>query len=1081
MKYIPSINIEVGIDKNFQYIVTPNTKNVIGDIVTNFHNGIHAQTIIGTYGTGKSSFLAALERDLISNSTSLIKDKNIFAPKVKNFRFLKVIGDYASMKYLLSQKLGIDTNADSKSVLDALHKYYDDCKKKGDFLFILVDEFGKVLEHAAKENPEEELYFMQKLAEFVNVSTRNIILLCTLHQNFTAYARKLDSTQRDEWNKVKGRFAEIVFTEPIEQILLLASQHIKGLKKEIANKKAFEQLFQIAKHSKIVATNLSLQTAELLYPLDPISATCLTLAIQRYGQNERTLFSFLTAKGEDSFQEFQPTGNYTFNLANVYDYSIYHFYSFLSEANADSMKWRAIRNSIERAESGVLQSSQIKPALLIIKSIGLLNLFSSSNVSFTKDMLLIYAKHALGINNAEEIIKRLEVCKIIRFAAYKSQYILFEGTDINIEDALLSAASSIPIPQASISELNEFITPKVTHAVAEYYRTGTPRYFEFVPTNEPLAKIPIGDLDGFVQLVFPLEENILRDTIELSKKNEEANLYAFFKNVDNITHHLYQIKKLQYVIETIAFEDRVAKRELQNILDYEKYLLNNAINEDIFSNNGNVIWIYKGECISIENTKKFKQLISQICKDYYPSTPIVRNELFNKHKISSAISLARVNLLNALLEHSSEVDFGFKAEMFPPEKTIYYTLLKQTGIHRQDENGMYILDAPTNGNIITLWEACESFIQSTLDKPKKLSELIKILKSRPFRLKQGFIDFWVPIFLYIKQQDYSLYNKNGAYVMNITKEVFELLQKHIGEFSIKALNVTGVKLEFFKKYTSFLRQGENIKFNSKSFIQTFRPYLQFYRSLDTYAKTTYKFDNPSTAKFRDALANAKDPEKTFFEELPKALGYKEESLLKNEDFAAQYDKLIKEAVHELRICYDNFINRIEYQVKEQLGIVGDFDEYKILLENRYSSVRVSLLPPKSRIFYERVMAPSDNKREFYEKICNVIFDKRLDQTTDSEEDILINKLLFLFRELERYTDVSNTLSTSADDDEIYNFEMVSNIGKSKESQTYRLPNTQKSRASEIENKINEALSGDIDLDVCVLLRMLNEKLGGNNG
>ena len=113
--------------------------------------------------------------------------------------------------------------------------------------------------------------------------------------------------------------------------------------------------------------------------------------------------------------------------------------------------------------------------------------------------------------------------------------------------------------------------------------------------------------------------------------------------------------------------------------------------------------------------------------------------------------------------------------------------------------------------------------------------------------------------------------QDGVYVMNITKEVFELLQKHIGEFSIKALNVTGVKLEFFKKYTSFLRQGENIKFNSKSFIQTFRPYLQFYKSLDTYAKTTYKFDNPSTAKFRDALANAKDPEKTFFEVTATAL------------------------------------------------------------------------------------------------------------------------------------------------------------------------------------------------------------------
>lgn len=1081
MNYIPSINIEVGIDKDFQYIVTPNTKNVIGDIITNFHNGIHAQTIIGTYGTGKSNFLAALERDLISKTTSLIKDRTIFSSKIKHFKFLKIIGDYASMKSLLSQKLELDANSDSKSVLDALSKYYGDCKKKDEFLFILVDEFGKVLEHAAKENPEEELYFLQKLAEFVNVQTRNIIMICTLHQNFTTYARKLDSAQRDEWNKVKGRFAEVVFTEPIEQILLLASQHIKGYKREIENKNNFEKLFHIAKQSKLVASSLSLQTAELLYPLDPISATCLTMAIQRYGQNERTLFSFLTSKGEGSIQKFKPSENITYNLANVYDYAIYHFYSYLSEANADSMKWRAIRDSIERAESGVLLNSQIKSALLIIKSIGLLNLFSSSNVSFTKEMLLIYAKNALNIKNAEEILQRLEACKIIRFAAYKSQYILFEGTDINIEDALLNAASNIPIPQASVSELNEFMTPKITHAVSEYYRTGTPRYFEFLPTNEPLSKTPVGDLDGFVQLVFPLGDNIFQETIEQSKKNEEANLYAYFKNVDVITHHLYQIKKLQYVIETIAFEDRVAKKELQNILDYEKYLLNNAINESVYSDNGDVVWIYNGKPVAIDSLKEFKQLISQACKDYYPSTPIVRNELFNKHKLSSAISLARANLLNALIEHSSEPDFGFKEDTFPPEKTIYYTLLKQTGIHRQDENGMYILDSPTNNDVIVLWEACESFIQSTLDKPRKLSELLKILKNRPFKLKQGFIDFWIPIFLYVKQQDFSLYNKNGAYVMNITKEVFELLQKHIGEFSIKALNVTGVKLEFFKKYTSFLRQGENVKFNSKSFIQTFKPYLQFYRSLDTYAKTTYKFDNPSTAKFRDALANAKDPEKTFFEELPVALGYKEDGLLKNEEFASQYDKLIKEAVYELRVCYDNFISRIENQVKGQLAIVGEFEEYKPLLEKRYADVKASLLPPKSRIFFERVIAPSANRREFFEKICNVIFDKRLDQTTDSEEDILIDKLLFLFRELERYTDVSNSLSAGADDDEIYNFEMVSNVGQSKASQTYRLPNIQKDKATEIENKINEALSGDIDLDVCVLLRMLNEKLGGNNG
>lgn len=55
MKYNPSINIEYGIDKDFHYIVTPNAQAVTGELVSNFHSGIHSFSIIGTYGTGKSA------------------------------------------------------------------------------------------------------------------------------------------------------------------------------------------------------------------------------------------------------------------------------------------------------------------------------------------------------------------------------------------------------------------------------------------------------------------------------------------------------------------------------------------------------------------------------------------------------------------------------------------------------------------------------------------------------------------------------------------------------------------------------------------------------------------------------------------------------------------------------------------------------------------------------------------------------------------------------------------------------------------------------------------------------------------
>ena len=110
--------------------------------------------------------------------------------------------------------------------LKLLKTYYDKLKKQNKFLLIAIDEFGKLLEHAAKNDPEEELYFIQKLCQTVNVPNRNILLLTTLHQNFSSYSRKLNTEQKNEWTKVKGRFQEVVSAEPIEQLLFLAAEHI---------------------------------------------------------------------------------------------------------------------------------------------------------------------------------------------------------------------------------------------------------------------------------------------------------------------------------------------------------------------------------------------------------------------------------------------------------------------------------------------------------------------------------------------------------------------------------------------------------------------------------------------------------------------------------------------------------------------------------------------------------------------------------------------------------------------------------------------------------------------------------------
>lgn len=221
-----SANIENGIPEGARYIVTPNVEKVLQEVVNAYQTGIHSFTIIGTYGTGKSSFLLNLEEDLKPGQRIRPLLKNPQVLHQGGFELLNIIGDSKSLSDILLEKLNELLSTNETDPLPLLKRYYSKVSKQGKMLFIAIDEFGKVLEHAAKYDPDSELYFFQKFTEIVNSSNRDILLLTTLHQNFSAYAGKLTQAQKNEWKKVKGRFFEVVFAEPVEQLLYLAAEHL---------------------------------------------------------------------------------------------------------------------------------------------------------------------------------------------------------------------------------------------------------------------------------------------------------------------------------------------------------------------------------------------------------------------------------------------------------------------------------------------------------------------------------------------------------------------------------------------------------------------------------------------------------------------------------------------------------------------------------------------------------------------------------------------------------------------------------------------------------------------------------------
>ena len=521
-----SINILRDTNREINYLPTPNARLVASQIVNDFKQGIRSFNLVGTYGTGKSSFLVAFEQ-------SIKGEKSYFEPKFiskTEFDFVKIIGSYSSIidQFSIFFDVQLVKNQEDNILAEIFNRYHS-IKKENKVMFIFIDEFGKFLENASKHNPEKELYFIQKLAEFCNNPTYNIILLTTVHQNLESYAYGLSKIQQQEWTKVKGRFREITFNEPVEQLLYLASEFVnKNLKANLPRKEIATLTELIINTKAFVFNEVYLkEIASKLYPLDVLSASILTISMQRYGQNERSLFTFLESTDHTGLQKFNKKENTFYNLSNVYDYLNFNFYSFLtSKYNPDFAAWGAIRSSIEEVERAF--DSNINDYAKAVKVIGLFNIYAASGSNLDFNFLTEYLQIACYIETPAVIIKNLEAKNIIRYRKHSNRYILFEGTDLDIESALIEAGNKISEVVDITSLLNKHFQLQPVFAKQYSYTKGTPRYFQFVISDIPISTIPSGEIDGYINLIFNdrLNESYIQNK---SKMQEEAVVYCFFK------------------------------------------------------------------------------------------------------------------------------------------------------------------------------------------------------------------------------------------------------------------------------------------------------------------------------------------------------------------------------------------------------------------------------------------------------------------------------------------------------------------------------------------------------------------------
>lgn len=1065
-KFSPSINVLRDEGEDFGYIETPNARRVADEILAGEQNGIHSFQLIGSYGTGKSAFLLAFANALSGKAKHFAIKLDRKLPKV-----ISLVGEYRSLLSFLAEQFEVRGKQPTyQQVFDAIHERYE----KAGHLYLIIDEFGKFLEHAAKHDPEREMFFIQQLAEFANKPDRRITLIVTLHQSIDAYGGAITTAQRMEWRKVQGRLRELPFNEPIEHLIHLAAGQLSKEKQAVPkglDLVAFAKL--AAQHTLFEDHKASWIKDDLarLYPLDIIATHALTKGLQLYGQNERSLFTFLQASGVRPRK-----GASAFGLPDVFDHLNSEFYSYLRGSfNPHRRQWEMIWSAIERVEADTTKDRQ--SYLDIVKTIGLLQLVGSRGATIDGKFIGAYLGALYGETGLDKKLKELAERKFILFVKHRGSYKLQEGTDLDLDSELRKAESRVEDIGDVVLKLAPYFRHKYVAAKEVTYRKGSPRIFEYRLSHAPLVDDrPKGEVDGIINLVFNSRQS-LASLKKASLETEEAIVFGHVRNTDTIIETLLNIERTEQVIAEHE-DDKVAVRELRTIRQHHVNLLDHYIHDALFAQEA-VQWVHRGEQLPVKDARSFNKMLSKVIDAAYPSAPRFRNELINRESVSSSAATARKALFEHVCEDWDKPDLGFVGEEFPPERAIYASLLKENGMHVKGSEG-FDLSAPAKGSSFAdVWRVCEAFLMESRHRRHDISELMDRLAQRPFKLKYGLVELWVPLFLFIKRGDYALYQRDTnsseySFVPQLTGPILYMMTRQPDDFQVKAFMVDGIRLKLFNKYKAFLGKEEVKHLTNGELLDVTRPFLSFYRSLDVYTQGTEKL-SPEAKALREAIKHATDPEKTFFEDLPNALHLSLEEVSKSDEQLGKFIGFLSTAIDHLQQATPRLVERIDAFIGEEVLATGQrFPETRTALVQKLAGIREHQLLDHLKPLYKRTLVPLDQADAWISTVAEGAIGKPLNKFTDRDEEVMKERLMTLYRDLMNLADLHRVEQDPKGAPAVRL--QITTSSKGTHTEMIEYPAKKKAQVEKVMKELKSRLSKDGSVDRAALAWLLNEEL-----
>jgi hypothetical protein len=887
----------------------------------------------------------------------------------------------------------------AKTVLSLLKKTIQaiDCH-----LLIIIDELGKNLEFASMQTESEDLYLLQQIAEMKIEGDNKIHLLGMLHQSFAGYSNGLTTLEQNEWIKIQGRFEDIPFAESPNQMTRLIGQAIDKYNaapiSDLIHRSAqewFGKLQELLNENEISA-NLIANT----YPLHPLTSLILPSLCVRYAQNDRSLFTFLTSDEPYAFGQFLDSEVATresiplLKLDRVYDYFVESVTGLTSRINLQ--RWIEIQTLIQDA------GSQPPEILRILKTIGVMNLVTATGSLRASPELVALALCDRPNDGAELAVwhKQIESLKTKGLITYRRQgneLRIWEGSDFNVDRALQDA---IALDRFSLANLLAEARPlKPLVAQRHYTTTGSLRYFDrqyASSSTTPLAEMNCSSesYDGLI--IYWLDSSMPQELPAVTQAGKPLVIVKIdrFGILQTRAQEFAALKQIQSAPELLT--DGVARKEVRHRLIEAERLLDDTIAQAFdWTDNRNICWA-QGERVEISLDRAFQSLLSSLCDRVYSRGLKLDNELINRQELTSQGAAAQRKLIEAAIEFSAFPQLNL--EGYGPEVTIYHSVFRATGIHRlsedkQEQWGFYPPDTTIEAGkgIAEVWQAVEDFCLSAIESQQSLDLLYRELEQPPYGVRASIIPLLIVAVLIYRIDDVSLY-KDGVFIPILSPEHFELLVRDPSRYSVKYIEVVGLRAEVFRELEAILRnpnREQSSTTRNATLLSVVKPLFQFEKRLPAYTKRTARMSDRARAVLT-SFQDAKEPDVLIFNSLPIACELPPIPLHDSTELELGYD-LAKElrnrlvsAIQEIQQTYENLLIECKSLLHSAFGIQTEADKLREDLRVRASYLVGNCIDATLKGFTIAAIETSTKDRDWLEALITIVADKSPTSWNDAD-------------------------------------------------------------------------------------------------